>query len=64
MPTPEQQQNCQVIDPKETYKIQTGEVIHKNDWTIDALKHDIHELTAKNGLGCESISGMKKWRCL
>jgi len=51
LPTPEQQQNCQVIDPKETYKIQTGEVIHKDDWTIDALKNEVHDLATKNGLG-------------
>jgi len=51
LPTPEQQQNCQVIDPKETYKIQTGEVIHKDVWTIDALKNEVHDLATKNGLG-------------
>jgi len=51
LPTAEQQKNCQVIDPKETCKAKTGEVIHKDDWTIDALKHDVHGYATKHGLG-------------
>ena len=51
LPTTKQQKNCQVIGLKETCKVKTGEDIHKDDWTIDALKHDVHGLASKNGLG-------------
>jgi len=50
--TTEQQKNCQVIGPKETCKVKTGEDIHKDDWTIDELKHGVHGFASKNGLGC------------
>jgi len=56
------------MSPKEACKVKTGEVIHKYDWSIDTLKHDVHGFATKNGLGCwfvtPSIYGMEKWRCL
>ncbi|KAL6628782.1 hypothetical protein U3516DRAFT_846477 [Neocallimastix sp. 'constans'] len=42
--------NLHVGRPKETCKMKIGEVIHKDDWTIDSLTHDIHGFATKNGL--------------
>ncbi|KAG4098615.1 hypothetical protein H8356DRAFT_1327500 [Neocallimastix lanati (nom. inval.)] len=41
-----------MMSPKEACKVKTGEVIHKYDWSIDTLKHDVHGFATKNGLGC------------
>jgi len=62
LPTAEQQKNCQVMGPKEACKIKTGEVIHKYDWSIDALKHDVHGFATKNGLGCWFVTPSMEWK--
>ena len=49
------------MSPKEACKVKTGEVIHKYDWSIDTLKHDVHGFATKNGLGCWFVTPSMEW---
>ncbi|KAL6612510.1 hypothetical protein U3516DRAFT_751839 [Neocallimastix sp. 'constans'] len=51
-----------LMGPKEACKVKTGEVIHKYDWSIDALKHDVHGFATKNGLGCWFVTPSMEWK--
>jgi len=62
LPTADEQKNCQIMGPKEACKVKTGEVIHKYDWSIDALKHDVHGFSTKNGLGCWFVIPSMEWK--
>ncbi|OUM70292.1 polysaccharide lyase family 4 protein, partial [Piromyces sp. E2] len=63
MPTAAQQKNCQIMGPKEACKITTGEVIHKYDWSIDMLKHDVHGFASQStGLGCWYVFPSMEWK--
>jgi len=63
MPTAAQQNACVELSPKEACQLPSGEVIHKYDWSADALEHKVHGFasTTKN-LGSWFVMPSMEWK--
>ncbi|ORX86678.1 hypothetical protein BCR32DRAFT_289867 [Anaeromyces robustus] len=63
MPSAADQNKCVEMGPKEACKLPNGEVIHKYDYSIDMLKHNVHGFASQStGLGCWFVSPSMEWK--
>ncbi|KAL6617051.1 hypothetical protein LY90DRAFT_704706 [Neocallimastix californiae] len=63
MPSAADQDKCQTLSPVEACRLPDGNVIHKYDWSVDMLKHQVHGFaSSKTGLGCWFVSPSYEWK--
>jgi len=63
MPSAADQNKCVEMGPKEACKLPNGEVIHKYDYSVDMLKHNVHGFSSRStGLGCWFVSPSMEWK--
>lgn len=63
MPTAAEQSKCVTLSPKEACRLPSGEVIHKYDWSVDALEHDVHGFASPNKkLGSWYVIPSMEWK--
>jgi lysophospholipase L1-like esterase len=63
MPSAADQNRCVEKGPKEACQLPNGEVIHKYDWSVDMLKHQVHGFSSTStGLGCWYVIPSMEWK--
>ncbi|ORX79712.1 hypothetical protein BCR32DRAFT_294273 [Anaeromyces robustus] len=63
MPTAAQQNKCTTLSPQEACQLETGEVIHKYDWSIDVLEHKVHGFASiSKNLGSWFVMPSMEWK--
>jgi rhamnogalacturonan endolyase len=63
MPSAADQNKCVTLSPKEACQLPSGEVIHKYDWSVDALEHKVHGFgSISKNLGSWYVIPSMEWK--